>query len=187
MASEEIEKRMNEHEREIRLLRKRYSHKQVQTNLTPLQTSLIKTLAEDCRYKILGADKNCGLAIANTDPVIKQAIAEHLGDSNVYKRLTRGEAHGQLSGVGLLVESFISKWAEDLSVAECTFLRRGYKRDRHGMARFYTLIKVHKNPHTFRPIVATCGTVLLILSSWLDYKLKQLLPFVETYIKTAVI
>ena len=77
------------------------------------------------------------------------------------------------------MESFVSKWAADLSVAEHTCLRRGCKRDRHGMACFYMLTKVHKNPHTFRPVVATCGTVLLILSSWLDYKLKQLLPFVE--------
>ena len=44
---------------------------------------------------------------------------------------------------------------------------------------------MHKDPYIFRPIVATCGTALSILSSWLDYKLKQLLPFIETYIKSS--
>ena len=81
------------------------------------------------------------------------------------------------------MESFIGKWAHDLSDAERTYLRRGLKRDRHGIACFYTMIKVYKNPHTFHPIVATCGTALSILSSWIDYKLRQLLPFVDTCIK----
>ena len=44
-------------------------------------------------------------------------------------------------------------------------------------------IKVHKDPYKFRPIVATCGTVLSALSSWLDYKLQQLKPYISTYIK----
>ena len=51
------------------------------------------------------------------------------------------------------------------------------------MAKFYTTVKMHKSPHTLRPIVATCGTVLSNLSKWLDYKLKKLLPFITTYIK----
>ena len=51
------------------------------------------------------------------------------------------------------------------------------------LAKLYTTIKVHKNPHTLRPIVSQCGTVISVLSSWLDYKLKKLLAFVSTYIK----
>ena len=49
-------------------------------------------------------------------------------------------------------------------------------------------IKVHKRvdepvPHPFRPIVATCGTALVILSKRLDHKPKQLKPHILTYIK----
>ena len=51
------------------------------------------------------------------------------------------------------------------------------------MSRFYTTIKVHKNPYTFRPIVATCGTALYILSKWLDNKLQQLKPYISMFVK----
>ena len=64
-------------------------------------------------------------------------------------------------------------------------MKRGLKRDRKGIAKFYNLVNILKNPHSLRPIVATCGTAISILSRWLDYKLKQLLPFIETYIKNS--
>ena len=56
------------------------------------------------------------------------------------------------------------------------------------MARFYTTIKIHKRiegkvPHPFRPIVATCGTALAVLSKWLDYKLQQLKSHILTYVR----
>ena len=73
--------------------------------------------------------------------------------------------------------------AKSLTKAEYTYLKRGLKKNKSKLAKFYTTIKVHKNPPTLRPIVAQCGTVILVLSSWLDYKLKKLLPFVSTYIK----
>ena len=51
------------------------------------------------------------------------------------------------------------------------------------MARFYTTIKVHKDTYKFRTIVSTCGTALVSLSSWLDYKLRQLKPFTSMFTK----
>ena len=50
-----------------------------------MQEHLVKVLTEDCRYKVIRADKNCGLAIANTDPVIRQAVDEQLVDTDIYK------------------------------------------------------------------------------------------------------
>ena len=70
-----------------------------------------------------------------------------------------------------------------MSKAEWTYLKRGLKKFRGKMARFYMTAKVHKCPVKYRPIVATCGTALSALSKWLDYKLKQLVPFIDTYIK----
>ena len=35
----------------------------------------------------------------------------------------------------------------------------------------------------FRPITATCGTTQAVLSSWLDYKLQELKPFISTFIR----
>ena len=67
-------------------------------------------------------------------------------------------------------------------------MKRGLARDRGRISCFYTTVKVHKKvkekiPNPFRPIVATCGTALAILSKWLDYKLEQLKPHILTYIK----
>ena len=64
---------------------KRYNLNQIYTNLTPMQEHIIKVLTEHCRYNVLRADKNFGLAIANTDPLIRQAVDEHLRDTGVYK------------------------------------------------------------------------------------------------------
>ena len=57
------------------------------------------------------------------------------------------------------------------------------KKNKSKLAKFYTTIKVHKNLLTLRPIVRQCGTVISLLSSWLDYNLKKLLPFILIYIK----
>ena len=129
------------------------------------------------------ADKNCGLVIAETEYLTEGGVREHLSNESVYKRLSKQEAMGQLQGVERLVMSFWNNHQNNMSRAELTFLRRGYKRDRGRMAKFYTMVKMHKDPHELRPIVATCGTVLSNLSKWLDYKLKKLLPFITTYIK----
>ena len=82
----------------------------------------------------------------------------------------------------LLVGSFASRRQKHLTKAVYTYFKRGLKKNKK-MAKFYTTIKVHKNPPTLRPIVAQCGTVILVLSSWLDYKLKKLSPFISTYMK----
>ena len=83
----------------------------------------------------------------------------------------------------MLIGAFYSAWQEELPKAEYTYLKRGLKRDRGKFSRFYVTIKMHKDPHRFRPIVAQCGTAIASVSSWLHYKLKKLLPFVPTYIK----
>jgi hypothetical protein len=42
---------------------------------------------------------------------------------------------------------------------------------------------VHKTPFTLRPVVSRTNSLLAIFSIWLDFKLKQLLPFVKSYVK----
>ena len=122
-------------------------------------------------------DKNCGLAIIETEFLTKRNISDHLSNQDVHIRLSRREALGQLEGVERLIEAFISKYSEMLSKAE----KQGLAQYRGTMPRFYTTIKVHKTveekiPHPFRPIVTACGTALAILSRWLDHKLQQLEP-----------
>ena len=139
-------------------------------------------------HTVISADKNGGLAFIETKHLTKCGVEEHLSNTTVYKKLSRGAAYGRLQGVEILMESFISRHRDQLPDYEYTYLKRGLKRDRGRIGRFYTMVKLHKNkegpiPHPFRPIVAACGTALAILSKWLDYKLQQLTPTILTYIK----
>ena len=183
LASEDIECRMDNFERAMRNERLKYYRKPCFPNLTPLHNKLINYLNKNTTHKVTAADKNCGFVIAETAHLTEGGVQEHLSNESVYKRLSKREATAQLKGVEMLIEEFYSKNQNKMSRAEHTFLKRGLKRDRGRMAKFYTTVKVHKNPHTLRPIVATCGTALSNLSKWLDYKLKKLLPFITAYIK----
>ena len=66
-----------------------------------------------------------------------------------------------------------------------TFFKRGEEQCGDKIAQFYLTIKVHKTPYKFRPIVATCGTLLSLVSRWLDYKLQQCIHLVPTYLKNS--
>jgi hypothetical protein len=44
---------------------------------------------------------------------------------------------------------------------------------------------VHKIPVTLRPVVSSSSSFLSIFSNWLDYKMKDLLPLVRSYIKNS--
>ena len=148
-----------------------------------MQKGLAKQLHKNDDYKVICTDKNCGLAFIEMACLTEKGVTEHLSNHNVYQKMSERNARAQLRGVELLVDSFASRLQQCLTKAEYTYLKRGLKQNKNKLAKFYTTIKVHKNPHTLRPIVAQCGTVISVLSSWLDYKLKKLLPFVSTYIK----
>ena len=53
------------------------------------------------------------------------------------------------------------------------------------MPVMYGMPKLHKNkfPCPFRPVISQCGSLLGIISIWLDYILSPLTKFVESYIK----
>ena len=105
------------------------------------------------------------LAIVETARLTEKGVVEHLSNHNVYQKNQRKNARAQLRGVELLVGSFASRWQKRLTKAEYTYLKRGSKKNERKLAKFYTTIKVHKNPPTLRPIVAQCGTIIPVLSS----------------------
>ena len=47
---------------------------------------------------------------------------------------------------------------------------------------FYAMPKVHKTPYTTRPVVSCVNSFNAILSTWLDFRMKQLIPFVPSYL-----
>ena len=59
-----------------------------------MQRGLIKKLRKNETHKVISADKNCGMAVVETEHLTKRGIADHLSNEDVYKRLSKQEALG---------------------------------------------------------------------------------------------
>ena len=61
-----------------------------------MQNGFIERFGKDEIYKIILADKNCGLAVIETEHLTEREVGDHLNNADVYKRLSQGEARSQL-------------------------------------------------------------------------------------------
>ena len=181
-ASDEIEAGLDRFESALETERTR-RNRNICPNLTPMQQGLIKRLENNEIHKVISADKGMGFCILNTDHLTERGCSEHLSNTSVYQRLSRGMAETFVKGAERIMQEFMGEYKDSIRPAELTYLRRGLHQRSGKMARFYMTIKVHKNPYKFRPIVSTCGTAISCLSSWLDYKLQKLRRFIGTYIR----
>ena len=111
----------------MRRKRAKYSRWYIHPNLTSMQAGLIKRLDKNKTYKVISADKNCGLVIIETEYPSKIMVIDQLGNATTHEMLSKKEAFAQLSGVGRLIESFISKQKRQLLVAAYAYPKRGLK------------------------------------------------------------
>ena len=101
-ASPEIGACLRDLKRKLNMERRRYGD-DICPDLTRMQSSLIQRIRADNRYTLVATDKNCGLAIADTEVITQLGVSDHLSNSDTYKRLTKGQAHGHLDGVERLI------------------------------------------------------------------------------------
>ena len=73
-------------------------------------------------------------------------------------------------------ESFITRNRLELSDAERTYLWLSLTKRDKKISRFYLTAKMHKTLGTTRPAVGTSGTMMEVLSKWLDHCLQKTLP-----------
>jgi hypothetical protein len=114
---------------------------------------------------------------------IRQVLSEHLLTKD-YRQLTKQEAKHMLEKFKNTLLKLVNDNQYLLSKAELTF----FKRNMHHFHRtpiFYGLPKVHKTPVTLRPVVSGSNSLSAIFSTWLDFKMKTLLPYVQSYIKNS--
>jgi hypothetical protein len=83
------------------------------------------------------------------------------------------------------LKDLLSKHANNLSKSKLTFFQCSLK-EHHRLPIFYGLPKVHKQPISLRPVVSTSGSLLAIFSTWIDFKMKELLPFVQSYVQNSI-
>jgi hypothetical protein len=69
-----------------------------------------------------------------------------------------------------------NKWY--LTSAEFTYFQQSF-RPKHRLPLFHGLPEVHKTPVSLRPIVSCINSFASTFSIWLDFKMKDLLPYVK--------
>jgi len=118
-----------------------------------------------------------------TEVYINQVLAEHLLTRD-YKQLSTTEAKNILDKVKNTLKKLIEDNQNHLSTAELTYFKRNMN-SYHRIPIFYGLPKFHKSPTTLRPVVSCSSSLSAVFSTWLDYKMKILLPYIRSYIKNS--
>jgi len=147
------------------------------------KTQALRLLKRNKNITIKPTDKNLGPAVMDTNDYINEILKEHLL-INTYKQLTHTEMLNAMTNLKTALTNIIHSNANKLSQAELTFFKRSLT-SHFRLPIFYGLPKVHKNPTSLRPVVSTTNSLLAIFSTWLDYKMKELLPHVKSYIKNS--
>ena len=160
-----------------------YSKKTCLSNITNKQWWLIDSPKSSDKHIALEADKNLGGCVTERPIYTRKWVDKHLGNSNVYKPLTKTKAQQQIAITRYIIYMPLTKYKEDITPTEWVYIHEGLCQFKDKIARFRMSGKVHKSPWKTRPIVCCVGTSMNCLSKWLDHRLQQLKPFISTYIK----
>lgn len=80
-------------------------------------------------------------------------------------------------------EIFINRFKKDKSLKDLFFGLPLFEPNVLGIAKFYGLVKIHKNGYPLRPITATTGSVGFVLSKIFNRMLNTVFPRTEYHIK----
>ena len=119
----------------------------------------------------------------DTQLYIQQVLTKHLLSVD-YKQLSEPEAKLIMSNTANTLKNLVNDHKNSLTKAESTYFQHNIH-SYHRTPIFYGLPKVHKTPVTLRPVVSGSNSFLGIFSTWLDFKMKLLLPFVKSFIKNS--
>jgi hypothetical protein len=114
---------------------------------------------------------------------VRQVLQEHLL-TNDYIQLSSDEMECRMRNLKTTLQNIIADNQDKLSIAESTYFQRSLK-SHFRLPIFYGLPKVHKTPMSLRPVVSSTNSLLAVFSIWLDYKTKELLPLVKSYLKNS--
>jgi hypothetical protein len=182
-----VEEKLTEFEKELKnrhqQLLLKYRHRNLR-NLTPLQQNITRLLKDNKNIIIKPTDKNLGPAILDTKLYITQVLKEHLLTDS-YKQLSKDKAKIRMDDLRTQLKNLINENKNKLTTSELTYFQRSLLPFLR-LPIFYGLPKIHKTPMSLRPVVSTCGSLLSIFSNWLDFKMKDLLPFVKSYLKNSI-
>jgi len=175
----DIKNKITEFERALQEAYSAQISKLNKVNLKNLSIPWQKTLAllkNNTNFTIKSTDKSLGPAILDTSSYVKQVLKNHLLTKD-YQQLTTEEVKHRMENLKTLLKNLLHTHKNSLSKPETLYFRRKLQLF-HKMPVFYGLPKVHKSPMALCPVISTCGSLLSIFFTWLDFKMKELLPFV---------
>ena len=160
---DDVEERLERFFTSLRRAQKRWRSRH-RPNLTPRMYKLLLSFKEHDVYIVIEADKNLGVCILEREYYIRRAIEEHLGDSAVYKVITKAQANTIQYKLSFRFSQWLGKYAATVPEHERDYLREARNRHSTKFARFRMSCKLHKTPNwhntkedlKFRPIVACC-------------------------------
>jgi len=150
-------------------------------NLTSSQLHTLTFLKKSKDFIIQPSDKNLGPTIMNYRNYIECILQEHLLTTN-YQQLPNEAALYRIESTKLKLRNVFNLHKNKLTQAEVNYFTRSFT-DFHRNPVFYGMPKVHKSPLSFRPVVSCVNSFPSIFSTWLDFRMKQLLQFIPSYIK----
>jgi len=153
------------------------------TNLTYNQKQTLQTLKKNSDFIIIPTDKNLGPAILTRQDYISQCLSEHLLTNN-YQQLSDRKAVEKINTTKSKLIQIFNEHKHHLKDAETTYFLRSFK-TQHRTPIFYGMPKVHKKPMKLRPVVSCINSFSSIFSNWLDYRMKELLFLIPSYIKNS--
>jgi hypothetical protein len=112
---------------------------------------------------------------------IEQVLREHLLTPN-YQHLSQTLAHNKIEDTKQKLKDLYRKNKNNLIQAEINYFKRSFG-NFHQTPVFYGMPKVHKSPITLRPVVSCINSFVSIFSTWLDFRMKELLHLIPSYIK----
>jgi len=153
------------------------------TSLTPTQKLTLNKLKHSTEFIISPTNKNLGPAIMNRDAYIKQVLTEHLCMSSYLQINSTIAVHQIAHTKQRLIETFQAH-RHTLTQPELDLFTRSFT-NRHRIPIFYGMPKVHKTPLQLRPVVSCINSFPSIFSTWLDFRMHELLHLIPSYIKNS--
>ena len=144
-------------------------------NLSKEERAEIHNIKNNDAVRVLGTDKNLGIAVLETDWVKTQTL-NHLNDTNSYNRVTRGEWQLRRDKVIQTRERLMTTYTHFLAPNSVKYLRSFDNVSRSlEPAKFYVIPKIHKTPVASRPIAASCSYITRPISVFVDEMVKPVI------------
>jgi hypothetical protein len=119
----------------------------------------------------------------NRDAYIKQVLTEHLCTPSYLQLNSTISLHRIAHTKQRLIKAFQAH-RHTFTQLELDSFTRSFT-NRHRIPIFYGMPKVHKTPLQLRPVVSCINSFPSIFSTWLDFRMHELLHLIPSYIKNS--